>query len=176
VLAEFESAKFNYQNLDQFETNGLNLNLQYTRMNRFKIQSGFAYTRLYNVWSEDFEANTFIGLPEWQNELLFSIPKVNTDLVFTHRYIGRQIRFFQNSEGLLEEGYIGEYHLLNATLSRDFWKQRIFVALGVKNILDTQQIPVVGQGGGGAHSSAGNTQLLGWGRTWFARLNVRLGN
>lgn len=172
VLAEFEPAKFNYQNLDQFETNGINIQLNYQHRGGLQLKSGFAYTRLYNAWAEDFATDKFVGLPEWQNELHYSIPTIGTNLVLTHRYIGRQIRFFQNSEGLLEEGYIGDYHLMNATLSRGLWNNRVFLAAGVKNLLDTDQIPVVGQGGGGAHSGGGNSQLLNWGRTYFVRLNV----
>jgi len=175
VLAEFERAKFNYQNLEQFETNGVNVQLTFQQGDRLFLQSGFGYTRLYNNWSEEFDARRFVGLPEWQNEGRYRLPDLGADLVLTHRFIGRQVRFFQNSQGSLEEGYVGAYHLLNATLSRSFWKERIFLSVGAKNLLDTQEIPVVGQGGGGAHGSVGNSHLLNWGRTWFVRLNIGLG-
>ena len=62
--------------------------------------------------------------------------------MITHRIFGRQIRFFENVDGVLEEGSIGQYHLLNATLSRTFWDDRIFIALGAKNLLNTETVPL----------------------------------
>ncbi len=117
VIAEFESFKFNYQNLDQFETHGLNLQLNY-EWNDLNIKSGYGFTRLYNAWVEDYnEAARFTNLPEWQNELNYLIPFVKTNLTVTHRFIGRQIRFYEDDTGKLQEGFIGDYHLMNATLS-----------------------------------------------------------
>lgn len=176
VLAEFAGAQFNYQNLEDFETHGINLQLQYEYDDNLSLRSGFAYTRLYNFWSETFNADRYTGLSEWQNDLSYTLPLLESRLVVTHRYIGREIRFFENGEGELEQGFIGDYHLMNVSLSRDFWQKHLFLSLGAKNLLDTQAVPALGGGGGGAHSGGnGGTQLLNWGRTYFVRLNLRLG-
>jgi len=175
VLAEFAPIQFNYQNIDQFNTRGFNLIGQYAFLNHLQLKSGFAYTFLYNPYSESFDTKSYTGLPELQNELHGHIPFLETDLVVVHRYFGRQVRFFENGDGLLEQGFIGQYHLLNLSLSRSFWSDRLFLSAGVKNLLDTQDVPINGQGDGGAHGSAGNTQLLGWGRTYFVRLNLSVG-
>ncbi|MEM9987045.1 MAG: outer membrane beta-barrel protein, partial [Bacteroidota bacterium] len=176
VLAIFDTVglRFNYQNLDVFETNGVNLRAELRWEDWLEINSGFAYTRLYNFWSEASDAPRFTALPELQNELKISIPRTKVQAVFTHRYFGQQIRFFSNSAGEVEEGFIGSYQLLNGTLSSSFWKDRIFVAFGAKNILNTQTVPTSETGGGGAHSSVGNSVLLNWGRTYFVRLDVKL--
>ena len=70
-----------------------------------------------------------------QNELAIKIPTFK--VVVTHRYIGKQVRFYLD-EDVLKEGFIGKYALVNVTLSRSFWKNRIFLAIGSKNILETQ--------------------------------------
>ncbi len=172
VLAEFESLRFNYQNLEQFETHGLNTQFNY-EWKGLRLKSGFAFTRLYNDWSEDFETDRFTNLSEWQNELNYLIPFIETNLAVTHRYIGRQIRFYENSEGELEQGFIGDYNFMNATLSRPFWNNRIFLSVGSKNLLDIQTVPFSG-GNDSAHGSVGSNRLLNWGRTYFVRLNVEL--
>ncbi|MEM7368302.1 MAG: TonB-dependent receptor [Bacteroidota bacterium] len=174
ILAQFDQLQFNYQNVAKYETNGLNLSVQYDWGRKLSVKSAFAFTRLYNIWSEESETASFVPLPEWQNELQWVIPGSQTRLVLTHRFIGKQIRFFTNAEGALEEGYIGHYHLLNASLSRDFWKKRIFISVGSKNLLNTQTVPLVGQAGG-PHSSVGSSQLLNWGRSFFIRLNLTIG-
>lgn len=171
VIAEFAPFQFNYQNLDKFETHGVNFRFQYNFDNKLSIKSGLAYTRLFNFWSTDFDTDKFTELYEMQNEVSYLVPYINARMVMTHRFIGKQVRFYENDEGVLEEGFIGDYHLVNLSISRDFWKRRIFVSLGSKNLLDTQSVPFVGQSDG-AHNSVGNSQLLNWGRTYFARLNL----
>ncbi len=175
VLAEFAPIQFNYQNIDQFNTRGFNLIAQYAFLNHLRLKSGFAYTFLSNPFSESFSTQRFTGLPELQNELHARIPLLETDLVVVHRYFGRQVRFFENGADELEQGFVGQYHLLNLTLSRSFWADRVFLSAGVKNLLDTRDVPINGQGDSGAHSSAGSAQLIGWGRTYFLRLNLSLG-
>ncbi len=173
ILAEFASLQFNYQNVDQFQTHGLNAQFTYKFGNSLMVKSAFAHTQLFNFWSEDFETRRFTGLNEWQNELSLEIPFVETRLYLTHRFIGQQIRFFTDDEGQLNQGFIGDYHFVNATLSRSFWQDRIFLAVGGKNILNTQTIPTNVQGGG-AHSNTGSSILLNWGRTYFVRLNFKV--
>ncbi|MEM1318935.1 MAG: TonB-dependent receptor [Bacteroidota bacterium] len=172
ILAEFETLRFNYQNVSNFETHGLNATLDYEWERKLRVQVGLSYTRLYNIRSEEFdEVDRFSGLYELQNQLDWQIPGTGTQLVLTHRYIGRQIQFFQDSNGEVREGFIGSHHLLNATLSRSFWRDRIFLAFGSKNLLDTQSVPRLGAGGG-AHSGGTNSQIINWGRTYFVRVNL----
>ena len=57
----------------------------------------------------------------------------------------------------LEEGFLGNYHLLNASLSRSFWQDRIFLSVGAKNLQDIQNVPFTGQSGL-AHSGQGGSR------------------
>ena len=171
VLTEYEFLKYNYQNLDKFETQGINFQTEYAFAKNAKIKAGFSYSLLklntvQDINQEDEEADTY----EFQNEFHYQIPKVKTNFVFTHRYIGRQIRFTENVDGTIAVGYLGDYHLFNASLSRDFWKKRVFVSLGAKNLLNTTSVEVTGQGGG-LHNTDGASQLLNWGRTYFLKMN-----
>ena len=171
-MTEFKSLQFNYQNLEQFETHGLNVQLNY-KWNDLNVKSGFGFTRLYNYWSEDFDTERFTNLSEWQNEVNYLIPLVETNLAVTHRFIGRQIRFYEDSDGQLKQGFIGNYNFINATLSRQFLNKRIFLAIGAKNLLDIRTVPFSGESSA-AHSSVGNNQLLNWGRTYFIKMNIEL--
>ena len=62
---------------------------------------------------------------------------------------------------------------MNASLSRHFWKKRVFVSVGAKNLLNVQGVPFVGSTNT-AHSSTGSEQLINWGRTYFVRLNLTI--
>ena len=174
VMTEYEFLRFNFQNLDEFQTAGMNLSGDFSFGKRAKLKTGFGFSQVnlntvQEIEEEDESGQTF----EFQNELRYLIPKSKIDFVLTHRYIGRQIRFTENVDGTIAVGYLGDYHLLNASLSRNFWKNRIFLSAGAKNILNTQSVPVTGQGGG-LHNVDGSSQLINWGRNYFFRVNLVL--
>jgi len=173
VLAEYAPALYDYQNLERFRTHGVSLNLQYDLGETLTLQAGLAYTRLYNEWAEDHTAPTYTGLYEMQNQLIYSVPFIATQLRLTHRFIGQQIQFFLNSQDQLQEGFIGDYHLLNLTLNRGFWDQRLTVTGGIKNLLDIETVAVLG-GGGSVHSSGAGSQLINWGRSYFLQMGLVL--
>ncbi len=171
ILAQFDAAKFNYQNIDEFKTYGTSLETRFQPLSGLTLQSGLTYTWLSSRLREEEVVPAFNGVFEMQNQLRYQIAPVQTQLRITHRFIGRQVQFFLNEANQPEEGFTGSFHLINATINRSFWRDRIVLTTGVKNILDTQTVEVVG-GGGSAHSSAGDSQLLNWGRSYFLQLDV----
>ncbi|MCH2046443.1 MAG: TonB-dependent receptor, partial [Saprospiraceae bacterium] len=170
ILAEFESAKYQYQNLDRYETHGFNLTANWTYQDWLRIKSGFGYTNLYNFWSEEYNTPRFTAMPEMQNQISLSWNKLDMQLILSHRFWGKQIRFYQDADNNIEQGFIGSYNLVNATLSKFFWEKRIFLAVGSKNLFDVQTIPFVGVPDS-AHGSNTGSQLLSWGRTFFVKLD-----
>jgi len=171
ILAQFEAARFNYQNVDEFRTYGTSLETGFQPLARLTLRTGLTYTWLSNRFNEEEEVPEFSGVFEMQNQLIYQIAPVQTQLRITHRFIGRQVQFFLNEASMPEEGFTGSFHLINATFNRSFWQDRITFTTGVKNILDTQTVEVVG-GGGSAHGNAGDSQLLNWGRSYFLQLDV----
>ncbi|HMQ60153.1 MAG TPA: TonB-dependent receptor [Flavilitoribacter sp.] len=173
ILAEYTPARYNYQNLDRFETHGLNLRLAFDPTGPFDIGAGLAFTRLYNTWSKDTDADKYTGLFEMQNFCSVDIPGVKMQVRLDHRFIGKEVFFYEDEAGQITEGFAGGYHLIDAALNRFFWKDRIFLAAGVKNLLDVENIPLSGSSGG-THSSVGDSRLLSWGRAFFLRLDIAL--
>lgn len=159
--------------MDEFQTYGFNLTFSYAIPDLLSFSSGFAYTYLYNAVSEEADVKRFVPLSEMQNQLNIDIPFIDAHWVTTHRFIGKQVTFLSVEDGV-EQGYIGSYHFLNTTLSKPFCKDQITLALGSKNILDVQSVGLSGQAGG-VHSSAGDTQIVDWGRTYFVRIQLNVG-
>lgn len=175
VLAEYEPLHYNYQNLDRFETHGFQMQLAYKRGAALALSANFAYTRLYNTFVDGFVTERFVPLPEMQNELRYRLPLIRTDLNVQHRFIGRQVRYYQEAGGGLAQGFVGHYHLLHATLSRNFWQERLLLAAGVKNLFDQSTVALSGGSSGEAHSSGNGSQLVGFGRTFFVRMQLNFG-
>ena len=67
-------------------------------------------------------------------------------------------------------GEIGDYSMMNFTVSQPFFKKHLEFAAGIKNIFDVKNVTNTVQTGG-AHNGAASTQNLFYGRSYFARLN-----
>lgn len=171
ILGAFDPVRFTYLNIDQFQTHGVSLQERVDLVDNLQLNVGASYTRLYNRLDEEPGSPQFNGLFEMRNQLLLSLPQPGMTFQINHRFIGKQIQFFVDENESVEEGFIGSYNLVNASLQKDFWRQRIGVTLGVKNLLNAQRVDVIGSSGG-VHSGAGNSQLLNWGRSFFIQTRL----
>ncbi len=172
VLSEFAPVQYTYDNLDSYETHGFNLSASYQLDNQLSLNSGLSYTRLFNEWSKDHDAPKFNGITELQNELQYTIKPIKTRVNVNHRFFGKQARYSVSSDDGVKQTFLANYHLLNLSLSRSFWKKRIFLSTGVKNITDVQSLPILGQDED-QHSAGGTSQLIDFGRTYFVKLNLK---
>ncbi len=172
VLSEFAPIQYTYLNLDSYETNGFNANASIDPIDGLSIQTGIAYTRLFNELSRTTDIDKFNGITELQNELHYRIPLIETNFNISHRFFGKQARYFTNADGDITQSFLSNYNLINVNLSRNFWQNRLFVSLGIKNLLDQQSLPIVGQDED-QHSAGGRSQLIDFGRTAFAKVNLR---
>ncbi|MEM7575570.1 MAG: TonB-dependent receptor [Bacteroidota bacterium] len=174
TLAEFEQLRFNYQNVDQFQTHGLNLGFNYQIGKRLFFQLGTALTYLDNSLIDGETIDRFRSLVEFQSTLRYRIPAIEADFNIQHRHIGRQDRYFYDENDDLRLGFIEDYDLLNLSLNRNFLQNRLSLGLGVKNLLDVTQVRASAGNGGGAHSGTTGSQLIDFGRNFFVRLGVQL--
>jgi outer membrane receptor for ferrienterochelin and colicins len=62
---------------------------------------------------------------------------------------------------------------MDLSVSRQFWKNNITLQAGVKNLFNNTNINIKGDtGSGGIHAGGGTSSPVGWGRTFFVRLNI----
>ena len=64
------------------------------------------------------------------------------------------------------------YQIFDCTLSRSFFKEKVFLNIGCKNILNV--INIVQNGSGGNFHNSGSSQPMLWGRTFFIDLKIDL--
>jgi hypothetical protein len=81
--------------------------------------------------------------------------------------MGKKLLYAINSS--IQAGTRGDYHSLNISASKSFWKNRIQLTVGGKNLLgvtnvNAQNVSAIG------HSFSGNSTQVNWGRTFFCSL------
>ncbi|MFT7120415.1 MAG: outer membrane receptor for ferrienterochelin and colicins [Neolewinella sp.] len=163
-----DDGRFTYVNLAKYETHGGTLQGEYEPSEKIYVSTGGAVTRLLNpAAGEGEEVPSFLTLFEWRNEVSYRFLKQGISLRLDHRYVGRRDRYQVSADGTVNQGFIGDYHLLHLTANKTFWGGRLQLTIGVKNLLNRDRVPVTGGGEGGAHAGGSGGQLIDFGRNFF---------
>ena len=64
--------------------------------------------------------------------------------------------------------------MIDFTATKSFWKKRIGLTTGVKNILDVQSVGLQGNGGG-VHAGSADSAAISAGRNFFVRVGFDIG-
>ncbi|WP_142725587.1 TonB-dependent siderophore receptor [Chryseobacterium sp. ON_d1] len=107
----------------------------------------------------------------------YTLPYTKTLFALYYKYTGSQKRYTHQTNlqdpkdpGQYVLGEIGDYHMMNFTVSQPFFKNHFEISAGIKNIFDVTSVRNTIQAGN-SHNAAANQQNLFYGRSYFARLN-----
>lgn len=107
----------------------------------------------------------------------YTLPSSKTLFALYYKYTGEQRRYTHQGEkdnptdpGQYILGEIGDFNMLNFTVSQPFFNNHFEISAGVKNILDVTNVSNTIQSGN-SHNAAASQQNLFYGRSYFARLN-----
>ncbi len=107
----------------------------------------------------------------------YTLPYTKTLFALYYKYTGEQRKYTLKTNaqdpqdpGQYILGEIGDFNMLNFTLSQPFFKNHFEVSLGIKNIFDVTSIRNTVQAGN-SHNGPQDQQNLFYGRSYFARLN-----
>ncbi len=168
ILRGGENA-FTYINIDKFKTKGGQFLGEMT-LNKFYLALGGALTRRENKFdNQTLSANT------WEGRVIGTYTNIahsHIDFNVWYKYSGKQPGFVKNENGSVTPTFIGDYSLADAGLSRRFWKNKINIALGCRNLFNVRN--VAAQLAGGAHSSGENVTALATGRNFFTKIEIKL--
>lgn len=144
----------------------INITYQYNQILRLSVSSSYI-GRNYQ-FNDSLRSSGYVFSPEASVSASYLIPKAEIWLSAFYKFNGQFITPYLSANNEVNEQVIEPYNLLDITLSRSFWKNRITLSAGVKNLLDVVNVLTSG-GNAGAHSSSGALSV-GWGRSYFASL------
>ena len=159
---------YQYFNINHYITYGGQLSLSY-HWNRLQLSAAGMSTSydisnpsvqsgIVKMWSPDFRATAG-----------YIIPKAEIGVNITYKYNGQKPLYSVTNS--IDIGTRPGYHWLDASLTRNFWKDRIQLTIGGKNLVGVTNL--VGANVGGvsqAHNANPNDLNIGWGRTFFTTL------
>lgn len=106
----------------------------------------------------------------------YTLPQTKTLLALYYKYTGTRKQFVQESNTDVSAppkfilGEVGDFNMLNFTISQPFFNDHFEVSAGIKNIFDVSSLRnSILQGD--AHAASAGNQNLFYGRSYFVRLN-----
>lgn len=120
----------------------------------FKL--GYALNHFFSTNSyTDFNTN------ELATTLMYYWEKPKMSISVFHKYIGAQPFLMPTIEGdAVFNGQQKEYQLFDASIQRKWFKDKLDLTIGVKNIFDLRNLSTTGVTTSSAHGSDGNTNFL----------------
>lgn len=158
---------YSYFNLDLFESAGGRAQLGWTRDN-LQLKAGIAHTGI----KTNYGNGKFVYSPEVNASATFNWKKPQLMFFVYYKYTGRLVSYLQQEDGSLQQYFINDYSMLDMNLTREFWKKRVIVSLGAKNLLNVTAVSSTTSTG--AHTTSSGSSPIGWGRSYYVKLQLKL--
>ncbi len=164
---------YTYGNLSSNRIIGANLRMQYQFKDGLTIGFSTAANGRKYQFNDTLSSGGFRFSPEVSADATYMIPKIKLRVSVYYKYNGQFVTPYIDSDATVAEQIIQPYGLLDFSLGRSFWKNRIVISAGAKNLLNINQVNTNGGTGGAAHSLGSNSVPVAWGRSYFVSLKLQ---
>jgi outer membrane receptor for ferrienterochelin and colicins len=159
---------FEYFNLKKYLTYGGDVSLGY-KWKELQLKASAQLTTFELSIPNASEKMKMLS-PDFTAMASYLIPKAAIGININYRYTGQKPLF--SFSGSFQSGKRFAYHWLDVSLTRNFWKDRIQLTVGGKNLIGVTDVQKQGQVVIG-HDSDPASANVGWGRTFFTSLVLR---
>ncbi len=172
TLAQESGDLYTYINVDKYITQGIQLAVNYRLYPWLNLRLGGGTTGRYNSLDlETGKSKEFYYSNDAVTTANYKWMKTDLDFTLDYKYTGKMPQLYVDEEGNASEGYVSAYNSMDFTMQRPFFKNRLTIGAGVKNIFNNTTIPAAG-GTGGVHTGGSGSYPVGWGRTFFVQASV----
>ena len=172
-LGTSNNVSFMYINLNEFDNIGFNVSGD---LNSSSLQMGLAYAYIGNRTIFNGQSNnTFYFNQEVKLQLGYVFKKPELSINLYAKYNGRfQNYLYQADKNETTIGYVDPFTIVDLTGSQNFFKQKLSITYGFKNLLNYTNVNANMQNG--PHSTGNNTAMMGMGRSVFCNLKYTFGS
>ncbi|WP_162903077.1 TonB-dependent receptor [Taibaiella koreensis] len=166
--------RFTYSNIGHTRIIVLQWNNE-LRWQNLRLNLGGSYTKsLETITGVDTVPNFHYF--EVTGNVRYDIPRWGAGIAVFYKYTGSQPVIGSIEGGSLFSGRLQAYHNIDASVEKSFYKERIQLTAGVRNLANVSTISGAGvAGSAGGHGSSADGLMLTTGRSFFASLRVQIG-
>ncbi len=169
---QITNVDWQYQNIGTYSTHGGQLQLAH----RYKaLESNFSVNSFgyHNSISGESEKQ-FNYTTELNGGLKLRLDSLSTTVSVDYKYTGAVASFYLNDEQEVENGFLGDYHTLDASVSKRLFNNQLLIVAGAKNILNVTDVELIGKVYGYTTSKDATSMNVLWGRSYFVSLKLTL--
>ena len=170
ALTNSSQLLYSYINIENYKTAVGSIEADY-QFQSFDFASGFSLTGLFNSLSiTDKSIPQFSYSPEWNGQIGYEWKKLNLKTTMQLKVTGTTLGYAIDDSSNIYQTQIDSYTMLEAGISKTFWKKRLSISVAGKNLLNV--ININSNVIGGVHSD--NSGLVPTGTGRFASLKLVL--
>lgn len=172
VLLNSKTLEARYTSISDFRNAGTNITAEYVAPD-YAVSLGYALIGINNTFTNMLSTDKYFTTHEYRCNARYQIKKIKTQVTLFCKYNSRMQLFQYNiTDGQVKTGFIDGFALLDLTAGRSFFKQKLTIQTGVKNMLDV--LNVQASLAAGPHAPAGNNAAVSMGRTYFCAVQYQL--
>lgn len=154
-----------YQNIGNFKSQGMTLAYHW-------LSNALDWRLDYNIIGVDY-GNGLEYSNRLSNQLMYKLKKTQTSFsVFGSMFFRQYISLYNSETGELERIPQASYSMLDAQVAQSFFKKRLKLSAGVRNILDVTQ--VLQSNAGATHGGGNASSFISNGRNYFINASIDL--
>jgi outer membrane receptor for ferrienterochelin and colicins len=177
ILAQIsgELLKYRYDNLAEYKTKGAGATVTLNYDEKIILKTSAVYTGYYNTARDEKpDLRPYLYSPELSVDFTYMPKSIPLTFNVLYRHTGSIPTFNLGKNNIVEEDALQGWDLLNAMVSAHFFKNKIQISTGVKNILDIKTINTRGSLEPG-HNSAAGVIPVNFGRSVVVKIGLKLG-
>lgn len=161
---------YTYINISQYQTTGVEASGTVNLYPAIRLQAGVSHTGKRGSVGGEMAGQDFVFATDYTLNGSYRFNTLDFTISAFYKHTGKTSNVVTLEESTAYYT-IDPYDLLDLTLIKGFWKNRIRLSAGAKNLLDVKSVPVTGESGG-AHTGggSGSTSVL-YGRSYFLGLS-----
>lgn len=169
-VVQLDADEWKYDNAGLFVARGGTVNFS-GNIHSFLFDAG--YTLLASRFGTPVTETQYLPFAFSQNCLMtigYEIKKLQLAAHVSWKYTGRVTSNYYDENMQIQQAFIGDYQLLNLTLTKKFLGQKILLTAGCKNITNTTTADVKGSVFGYSVSEESGNVAVMWGRSYFVSI------
>lgn len=156
-----------YVNVDRFISRGVELGFNNKIYPWLTIKFGMAYI------GKKLNSSSFVYYSDYNASVTYWLKPLDINLSVYYKYNAEYPNFFLD-DGDVVLRKMEAYQTLDININKWFFKRRINLQLGGKNLFDVNNIDISGKEVGGVQSGAsGDVMAINWGRSFFIKLQFK---
>lgn len=167
TLGMINAVQYSYLNVDKIQTAGFSAGSSLSWKDALTISPKISFLGKKFYLNQQ---NTFYFYPEIILNASYLHKKWKAGLNIFSKYTGKMPYVKTNNDNYATIQYMKDYYWLDMNIYKYFWKDKVQITIGVKNLFNLTVLNAATSGG--AHSSA--QTLLGTGRNYFIQFNLNL--